>query len=150
MPLDERPEPFAKSPRLCRHSIEFPGDSALLKAGTYRRGNQANGGEPRQQILARLDPLHRSVDGCRDRIEKIEGARVRNEKRRGPLVVCRPESPVFPPHTLVYVTPMSVETAVQPSRECFVTDYNGSLRLVDLKALMLTMMATPYLVAALA
>jgi len=45
---------------------------------------------------------------------------------------------------------MSVETAVQPSRECFVTDYNGSLRLVDLKALMLTMMATPYLVAALA
>jgi len=84
--LHERAEPFAQRPRLRRHSIQFSWDGALLKACTHRGRNEAGGGEPRQQILARFNPLHRGVDRCRERIEKIEGARVRNEKRCGPLV----------------------------------------------------------------
>ena len=79
--LHERAKPFAQGPGLRRHSVEFSWDGALLKACTHGGRYQAGGGEPRQEILARFNPLHRSVDWCRDRIEKIEGAGVRNEKR---------------------------------------------------------------------
>ena len=86
MRLHESAEPLPQFARLSRDTIKFARHNSLAQLRYRLRRHHAGSYEPRNQLLARSDPLDLSVDGSRNRIEKIEPRRIRDEDRRRTLI----------------------------------------------------------------